>query len=54
MDMFTQATDGQTQGILMPVVKGGVTMTTKDELIDLPRAQPKAEDLLKPATPLEH
>ena len=54
MDIFTQATDGQTQGILLPVVKGGVTMTKKEELIDLPGIQPKAEDLLKPATPLEH
>ena len=54
MDILMQATDGQTQGILLPVVKSGVTMTKKDDLIDLPGTQPKTEDLLKPATPLEH
>ncbi|MFM2168226.1 MAG: hypothetical protein RIS79_2597 [Verrucomicrobiota bacterium] len=54
MDIFTQATDGQTQGILLPVVKSGVTKTKKEDLIDLPGTQPKAEDPLKPRSPIEN
>ena len=55
LDIFTQATDGQAQGILLPVVKGGVTRFTKDKMVDdLPGGLPKSEDLLKPATPLEN
>jgi prepilin-type N-terminal cleavage/methylation domain-containing protein len=54
MNIFTQATDGQTQAILMPLVKGGVTMTPKENPIELPEIQPKPEDLLKPRTPIEN
>ena len=54
LDIFTQATDGQTQGILLPVVKGGVTGFTKEPVKDVLDGLPKSEDLLKPATPLEN
>jgi len=54
MDIFTQATDGQTQAILLPVVKGGVTGFVKEKTEELPGTPPTGEDLLKPATPLEN
>ena len=54
MDIFTQATDGQTQAILLPVVKGGVTGFTKEPVKDVLDGLPRSEDLLKPATPLEN